>query len=205
MAEDPRLFITPYRENLLEKLGISEEDILTIFDEKSSNAGFFKRGTGKKLRKRCTPIDKFAYLIDQVVGVYDEQHPNEKLNKEPLAAVQGWFVVNGAGAYGVLLIYQDQAFILHTKFGANFGLVGLAATAKDLTRKMPVDLAKLVKANPLNKTSVFNYLHYGRFAFYVCSPLEVIHGLKIAKKLVDGDSPDITGSDIIETAKGMSL
>lgn len=205
MVKDQRLFITPYRERLLEKLGISEEDVLKVFDEKSASAGFFKKGTGKKLRKRCTPIGKFAYSIDQIVGVYDEQHPEEKLDKEPLSVISGWFLVNGGGAYGLLLIYKDQAFILHQKFGANFGLVGLAATVKDLTRKMPIDLNKLIKANPLTKTSVFNYLHYGRFAFYVCSPLEVIHGLSTAKSLAEGGEGSITGEEIIRIAKQMSL
>lgn len=203
--EDKRIFITPYREELIKKLEITEEDILRIFDEKSDKAGFFKKGTGKKLRKRCTPIEKFAYPVDQIVAVHDEQHPDEKIDKSPLAAISGWFLVNAGGAYGVLLIYEHEAFILHQKFGANFGLLGLAANTKDLTAKMPIDLQKLIKANPLAKTSVFNYLHYGRFAFYVCSPLEVLHGLIMAKNVCDGHATEVAGNEILDAARKMDL
>ncbi len=203
--KDERIFITPYREGLIERLGITEEDVLKIFDEKSEKAGFFKKGTGKKLRKRCTPIDKFAYPVDQIVAVHDEQHPDEKIDRSPLAAISGWFLVNSMVAYGVLLIYEHEAYILHQKFGANLGLAGLVASAKDLTAKMPIDLQKLVKGNALAKTSVFNYLHYGRYAFYVCSPLEVLHGLTLAKKACDGDPVEVTGDEVLDAAIRMAL
>lgn len=203
--EDKRIFITPYREGLVERLGITEEDVLKVFDEKSDKAGFFKRGTGKKLRKRCTPIEKFAYPVDQIIAVHDEQHPDEKIDRSPLAAISGWFLVNAGGAYGVLLIYEHEAFILHQRFGANFGFAGLAASAKDLTAKMPIDLRKLTKGNELKKTSVFNYLHYGRFAFYVCSPLEVLHGMIMAKRICDGDPAEVTGNEVLDAAREMAL
>ena len=205
MNEEDTIYLGQmFLERVYSETGVSEEDVLKVFDQKSASAGFFKRGVGKKLRRQASNRERINNKTRMVVGCYEEQH-KEKIDHNPLAVIEGFFCVNGGTAEGVLLIYEDKAFLVHIRFGASFGLVGLALNARDMVSIMPIELPKLVDENPLTNIKPFNYLKYGRYAFYVYSPYQVIYGLLLAKKIVSKQSTAVSGSEIVNTANMMSI
>lgn len=190
--------------NIRSALEISEKEINNIFLERSANAGFFRKGFGKKVVKKNDELRKSEDRYDAILGCLEEQKDGY-IEDGYLSMVAGYFYANAGVCLGILVLYSDRAFIYHVKFNMNFGLIGIASAKNHCINTINVDIKKLVESNKLNSTKPFNYLHYGRYAFYTQSPLEVIHCLTIAQKIVNNENPQTNKEELINITNSIAI
>jgi len=183
--------------------GVSDQDVFDAMLKKAETLGFFRKHAIKSRVKDSAKAIKQNLgirLADDYPTVYAEGK-NESIPQNYLFAVRGWYIVNNSQSQGVLLLYADKLVCYYLNFKANFGLVGLAASGKNLSVKLEIPLQDFVKANPLESIENTRAIKTASYTFYTYSPLESAMVIMKAQELAKGEfgkkSEEIFSKDLI--------